>query len=100
MAGIRQWVDQSPDYRLFRQAVHTILTAISGAPELQASMIMKGGVLLALTYSSQRHTRDIDFSTSLPLREFDLVAFQRTLDEHLVALYVFRSAQGAWLIQR
>ena len=33
--AIREWVEQNPDYRPFRQAVHIILTAVSGAPDLQ-----------------------------------------------------------------
>ena len=82
--AIREWVDQSPDYRPFRQAAHTILTAISGTPDLQAAMVMKGGVLLALGYRSQRHTKDIDFSTSIQLRDFDLDAFRGTLEQSLV----------------
>jgi hypothetical protein len=39
----REWVEQNPDYRPFRQAVHIILTAVSGAPDLQTAMVMKGG---------------------------------------------------------
>jgi len=64
--AIRKWVDQSPDDRPFRQAVHTILTANAGTPDLQTATVMKGGVLPALRYRSQRHTRDIDFSTNMP----------------------------------
>jgi hypothetical protein len=82
--AIREWVEQSPDYRPLRQAVHTILTAIAGTPDLQSSMVMKGGVLLALRYRSQRHTRDIDFSTSVPLQDFDLDAFRATLEQTLI----------------
>jgi len=40
-----------------------VFTAVSGTPELQTAMVMKGGVLLALRYRSRRHTADIDFST-------------------------------------
>ncbi|WP_295577251.1 nucleotidyl transferase AbiEii/AbiGii toxin family protein [uncultured Lamprocystis sp.] len=82
--AIREWVDQSPDDRPFRQAVHTILAAIAGTPDLQTAMVMKGGVLLALRYRSQRHTRDIAFSTHMPLRDFDLDAFREILEQTLI----------------
>ncbi len=81
--AIQEWVEQSPDYRPFRQAVHTILTAVSGTPDLQTAMVMKGGVLLALRYRSQRHTADIDFSTDIRLRDFDLAAFRGALEQSL-----------------
>ena len=81
--AIREWVDQNPDDRPFRQAVHTILTAVSGTPDLQTVMVMKGGVLLALRYRSQRYTADIDFSTEMRLRDFDLAAFRGALEQSL-----------------
>ena len=42
------WVENDPDNIAFRQAAHTVLHAISITEALQSSMIMKGGVLLAL----------------------------------------------------
>jgi predicted nucleotidyltransferase component of viral defense system len=81
---IRSWVNQNPDYRPFRQAVHTVLTAIAGTPSLQTTMIMKGGVLLALSYSSPRFTKDIDFSTAIKRSDFDLEDFRRKLKESLI----------------
>lgn len=81
--NIRDWVQADPDHLAFRQAVHTILAAISGIPYLQTSMIMKGGVLLALGYSSARYTQDIDFSTAVRLPEFDKETFRKRLDEGL-----------------
>jgi predicted nucleotidyltransferase component of viral defense system len=81
---IKEWVHQNPDYTAFRQAVHTILTAIAGTPFLQTSMIMKGGVLLALSYNSPRFTKDIDFSTATRRPEFDLDEFRRHLDDSLI----------------
>ncbi|MDD2467564.1 MAG: nucleotidyl transferase AbiEii/AbiGii toxin family protein [Desulfobulbus sp.] len=82
--NIKEWVEADPDQAAFRQAVHTILTAISGTPFLKTSMIMKGGVLLALGYSSARYTQDIDFSTAVRLPEFDQKKFQSRLAEGLV----------------
>ena len=81
---IRDWVKQNDDYRAFRQAVHIILTAIAGTHFLQTSMIMKGGVLLALRYNSPRYTKDIDFSTATMRPDFDLEAFRQLLDDSLV----------------
>ena len=64
--NIEEWVDDAPDatQKAFRQAVHTILHAISSSKTLKSSMILKGGILLAIRYSSERFTKDIDFSTS------------------------------------
>jgi predicted nucleotidyltransferase component of viral defense system len=82
--NIEKWV-QAAELKdaPFRQAVHTVLLAISGNEVLQSSMIMKGGVLLALGYRSYRFTRDIDFSTPTTLEEFDQEDFKERLDESL-----------------
>lgn len=45
---------------------------------------MKGGVLLALGYSSSRYTHDIDFSTAVRLPNFDQRKFKSRLDEGLL----------------
>jgi len=81
---IKEWVNQNSDYRAFRQAVHTILIAIAGTPFLQTSMIMKGGVLLALSYSSPRYTKDIDFSTATKRSNFDIADFRQQLEASLL----------------
>lgn len=80
---ISTWVENAPENIAFRQAAHTVLHAISITEALQSSMIMKGGVLLALGYRSQRYTRDIDFSTPSQLADFDQKWFRETLDEGL-----------------
>ena len=91
---INEWVQVAETKDLsFRQAVHTILIAISGNEFLQSSMIMKGGVLLALGYRSYRFTRDIDFSTPATLEEFDQGDFIERLDESL-AFAVERLSYG------
>jgi predicted nucleotidyltransferase component of viral defense system len=82
--NIKEWVEADPDQAAFRQAVHTVLTAISGTPFLQTSMIMKGGVLLALGYNSSRYTQDIDFSTAVRLPEFNQKKFKSRLDAGLL----------------
>ena len=82
--NIGEWVDEDPEQRPFRQAVHTVLTAISGSSQLQTSMIMKGGILLALGYESSRFTKDIDFSTTMKLRDFDLDEFRAEFERSLL----------------
>jgi predicted nucleotidyltransferase component of viral defense system len=81
---IRVWVDENPNQQSFRQAVHTILTAISGNPHLQTSMIMKGGILLALGYESTRFTKDIDFSTATTTKDFDGDKFKSQFESVLL----------------
>lgn len=81
---IAEWVRQAPnDQRELRQAVHTVLTAIASDPQLRASMIMKGGILLAVHYHSARFTRDIDFSTDMKLGQVDPEEVRRRLDDSL-----------------
>jgi predicted nucleotidyltransferase component of viral defense system len=65
---IPSWVAQATDraQRSFREAVHIILDGIGHSQELQAKMVMKGGLLMAIRYDSTRYTRDIDFSTNAP----------------------------------
>lgn len=61
---IEAWVETAPaDQRGFREAVHIILDSIGHSQNLQAKMVMKGGLLLAIRYDSSRFTRDLDFST-------------------------------------
>lgn len=81
---IGAWVENDPDNITFRQAAHTVLHAISITEALQSSMILKGGLLLALGYRSQRYTGDIDFSTPTQLSDFDQEWFQEKLEEGLL----------------
>jgi Nucleotidyl transferase AbiEii toxin, Type IV TA system len=66
---INDWVKDAPteESRKFREAVHTILLAIASDATLKTSMILKGGILLAIRYNSRRYTKDIDFSTDKKL---------------------------------
>ncbi len=65
---IKDWVEDASttSNKEFRQAVHTILSAIASDSNLKANMILKGGILLAIRYKSHRYTKDIDFSTDKP----------------------------------
>jgi predicted nucleotidyltransferase component of viral defense system len=79
--GITEWVEQAEEsQREFRQGVHTILAAIANDPQLKASMVIKGGILLAVRYHSHRYTRDIDFSTSKKLDEIDTDQIKEALN--------------------
>lgn len=86
MSGIpiQDWINQSVERVSFRQAVHTILVAVSQSEALKTNMIMKGGMLLALGYASTRYTKDIDFSTAKTLKEFDIEAFIQELKSALL----------------
>lgn len=66
---LKSWVEAagSDAETEFRQAVHTILLSISSNRELKTSMVLKGGILLAIRYQSPRFTKDIDFSTEKKL---------------------------------
>lgn len=61
---IEQWVaDAIPNERLFRQTVHLVLLSISYCDELSNFLVIKGGMLMAIKYTNQRHTTDIDLSS-------------------------------------
>ncbi len=66
---INSWVEEAANEgnKEFRMAVHTILSAIASDKNLKASMILKGGILLAIRYNSHRYTKDMDFSTERKL---------------------------------
>ena len=86
---ITRWIESEPDPRrreLRRQnsAVHTVLLAIGNSQNLRATMLIKGGILLAIRYQGSRHTRDIDFSTDLQYHDFDERHF---LEEFETALH-------------
>ncbi len=86
---IKTWVEeaQKKEVREFRQAVHTILCAIASDENLKASMILKGGILLAIRYHSYRYTKDIDFSTERKLGDdFTLDGIRDSLDNSLALM--------------
>lgn len=81
------WVAQAPDkaQRAFREAVHIILESIGHSQQLHASMVMKGGLLMAIRYDSTRYTRDIDFSTTAPYVPAQAQALIKELEQNLAA---------------
>jgi len=68
---IGKWIQTSEDPRTqsFREAIHLIITAFASQQELARMSFMKGGILLAVRYGSQRFTRDIDFSSPVAFSE-------------------------------
>jgi predicted nucleotidyltransferase component of viral defense system len=84
--NIEKWVKQSPNTKetAFREAVHTILLAISNSQELRPKMIFHGGLLLALRYKSIRHTVDIDFATACKRSDIDEQRFIGELGQSLL----------------
>lgn len=82
------WVADAPqDRKEFRQAVHTILYAISESEYLKPRMIIKGGMLIGIRYKSERFTEDIDFSTSEKYQNIDTEEFKKELNEALLVAY-------------
>jgi len=79
------WVDEELDLqrKQFRQAVHLILRAIAKSEVLAPTMVMKGGILLAIRYHSSRFTKDIDFSTPQRFQEVHLPALLQEVTEAL-----------------
>jgi predicted nucleotidyltransferase component of viral defense system len=79
------WVASAPNaQRQFRKAVHIVIQAISHSAELNTQMVMKGGMLLALRYGSNRFTRDADFSTTQLFSEVHVNRLISNLGEQLI----------------
>lgn len=83
--NIASWVERenNPLKRKLREAIHTILVAIANSSFLNATMIMKGGVLLAIKYDCSRYTTDIDFSTNIRSSNFNKEKFIAELKSKL-----------------
>jgi len=85
MKDTRGWINKGTKENVeFRQAVHVILNAISNTPELSSNMVIKGGLLLAVKYESDRFTKDIDFSTNKSLDEIGLDYVVNNLKKGLI----------------
>lgn len=87
--GIKAWVERASTRGNgeFREAVHTILLAIASDEYLKVSMILKGGILLAIRYNSHRYTTDIDFSTERKLGDdITEVCVRESLDNSLAQM--------------
>lgn len=67
----------------FRQAIHTLMLAISKSDALQTRMIFHGGLLMAICFQGIRHTKDIDFVTEDKRTQIDEDGFVASLNEAL-----------------
>ncbi|MCX5839358.1 MAG: nucleotidyl transferase AbiEii/AbiGii toxin family protein [Deltaproteobacteria bacterium] len=79
------WVKKSETEadKAFRQAIHTLMLAISKSDALQTRMIFHGGLLMAICFQGIRHTKDIDFVTEDKRTQIDEAGFVASLNEAL-----------------
>lgn len=80
------WVDaasDNPEEHRVRRVMCIILFAVAESPQLSSRMVIKGGVLLTLGYGTDRHTRDLDFSTESRVQEEDPETILEELDKAL-----------------
>ena len=79
------WVKKSETEadKAFRQAIHTLMLAISKSDALQTRMIFHGGLLMAICFQGIRHTKDIDFVTEDKRTQIDEDGFVASLNEAL-----------------
>jgi predicted nucleotidyltransferase component of viral defense system len=82
---IKEWVAAAPDARQreLRQAVHTVLVAVSEFRQAGLHVVMKGGILLAVEYDGDRYTKDVDFSTTARVADISPERFADTLNSAL-----------------
>jgi len=62
---ISAWIEEAkpdPIRYMERQATGILLHAIGITPELQRSLVLKGGILMSLVHGSYRQTGDVDFT--------------------------------------
>ncbi len=79
------WVEKSETeaIKAFRQAIHTLMLAISKSNALQTRMIFHGGLLMAVCFQGIRYTKDIDFVTEHKRTQVDEDSFINYLNEAL-----------------
>ncbi|HBB18408.1 MAG TPA: nucleotidyl transferase AbiEii/AbiGii toxin family protein [Syntrophus sp. (in: bacteria)] len=79
------WVKKSETEadKTFRQAIHSLMLAISKSDALQTRMIFHGGLLMAICFQGIRHTKDIDFVTEDKRTQIDEAGFVASLNEAL-----------------
>lgn len=85
--NIASWLEEAgldKRERQRREAIHILFDAIASSESLSAKMAMKGGVLLAIRYSSSRYTIDVDFSTTQTASEVDTDLVREELDRQLM----------------
>lgn len=83
--NLAAWVNTATSIteKEFRQAIHTLVLAISKSRLLQTKMVVHGGILLAIRFNGIRHTKDIDFVTSEQYSEYNEKDILKHIDESL-----------------
>lgn len=86
LCDIDEWVKKAQESSVIeiRQAIHTVIVAVSNSIYLRDRMLIKGGVLLAIRFQGVRFTKDIDFSTYEQYAKFDEEMFLRELSDNLL----------------
>ena len=79
------WVETASGDADQNRVVHILLHGIGSSDGLRTTMIMKGGNLLGIRHSSTRYTGDVDFSTAQKFKDFGQEAFEKELNEVLIA---------------
>lgn len=86
VSDLPAWVLAAPmNQRNFRRAIHILLHAVATTPFLSRRLCMKGGILMALRYRSERFTTDVDFSTTEPYSRAAEDEFREALERALIA---------------
>lgn len=84
---IENWVAKASNQdKLFRQAVHLILLAISRDRGLSKSLVIKGGIAMSIIYSSDRFTTDIDLSALDSIKDLSTESLEKSLSRQLTVV--------------
>jgi len=85
VVNLDSWISKKrtdPSAYLERQVTEVLLAALS-APPFEGKVYLKGGVLMGLLYDSPRSTADVDFTTSMSVREVNKEKFREHLDKNI-----------------
>ncbi len=92
---VRAWVEAAranPTLYRDRQVTEIVLASIGLAPSLRTTLILKGGILMALAFKSNRATTDVDFTA-----QADPHGFDKLLVDELDALLTKTAIQLGYL---
>ena len=82
---MQSWIGsaETKEQKKFRKAVHIILHAMAVDQSTRANFVLKGGILLALKFESNRFTKDIDLSCVADYSDFDESTIKEILEKSL-----------------
>jgi len=83
--ALTDWVSEAKSKKdiQFREAVHIVLHAVGSDAQTAHTLVLKGGILLALKFNSERFTKDIDFTCISEYASFPDVMVQERLNKSL-----------------